>query len=354
MRALTAEQATGATALALGLTQQDGDMLKAALRRALFWLAPASAADIIRFVLAPLEALGVERDAVETALEEMLAYGDALEMHKLGSDPWDAPRVVLRPAPPTFVQRADGSIILLGVAGDQPTALTPELAARVAEHGPVRRLPVQGDPSLPAHLRLLGLAQLSEAAWLRTPGAIAAGEFVRQWAERLSALPREAAAIPDLQILDPARPVRFYNGRWRPADAKSTGIFLARRPHRFGADLWSIAEFRNGSCHRLLDLGDDSDRQRPCDLAWRIQAAFDALAGHPQQVDLRHAGDVGRLDFFSPLPSFAERRLALVGDKQLGPGRLFSYALPFVAAEQEIRALRDLLWMELFDGKDQA
>jgi hypothetical protein len=354
MRALTAAEVRTATATSLGLAEDDlPATVKPALRRALFWLAPASPADIVRCVADPRASCGLHREAVETALEDMLAYGDALEMHKLGTDPWDAPSVVLRPAPPSFVVRGDGSIILLGVAGDQPTPLTPELASGVDEYGPVRRLAQHDDPALPAHLRLLGLTQLSESAWLRTPARAAAGAHVRYWADRLAQLPHEAAAIPDLQILDPAKSVRFYRGRWRMADARSSGIFLARRPRRFGADLWSIAEFVDGECHRLLDLRDDSDRQRPCDLGWRFQAALDAVACHPQQVGMRCDGPHARLDFFSPLPSFAERRLALVGDKQAGAGCLYSYALSSAAVDGEIRALRDQLWMDSFQVEDQ-
>jgi len=353
MRALTADEAVAAVATTLGASADTQACIKAALRRAIFWLAPASSADITRFVAGPLEPLGIERAAVEAALEELLAYGDALEMHKLATDPWDAPDLVIRPAPPSFVQRGDGSVMLLGIAGDQPTSLTPDLAAKVDEQGPVRRLNAPEDPALASHLRLLGLFQISEATWLRTPLQETAAEHIDRWNQRLAQLPWEAAAIPDLEILDPARPVRFYSGRWRAPDARTDGIFLARRPRLYGADLWSIAEFSRGQCHRLLDFRDDSDRQRSCDLGWRFQAAKDALDGHPQEVRVRRSGDGAALDFFSPLPSFAERRLALVGKKSREVGCLFSYAVPDQAVATELLALRDLLWMRDFDHENQ-
>ena len=355
MRAIARHEAVAATAVSLGSAGSDPKAcIKPALRRAVYWLAAASRADIVRFAATPLEPLGIERAAIEAAFEEMLAYGDALEMHKLATDPWDAPPVVIRPAPPSFVQRSDSSIVLLGISGDQPTPLTPELAARVDERGPVRRLVAPEDAALSTHLRLLGLTQISEATWLRTPAQETAAAHASRWTARLGQLPRETAAIPDLEILDPARPVRYYSGRWRAPDARTTGIFLARRPRRFGADLWSIAEFSQGQCHRLLDLSDDSDRQRSCDLGWRYQAAKDALDGHPQVVRVRRSADGGALDFFSPLPSFAERRLALVGGKMCEGGCLFSYALPLQSLGTEIQALRDLLWMSDLEHEGQS
>lgn len=354
MRALTPDEAVDATAAALGaVAGYPQTCIKPALRRAIYWLAPASNADIVRFVAEPLEPFGIERTAVEAALEELLAYGEAFEMHKLGTDPWDAPDIVIRPAPPSFVQRGDGSIMLLGIAGDQPTPLTPDLAAKVDEQGPVRRLVAPDDLVLAAHLRLLGLVQISEAVWLRTPTQESATAHVDRWVQRLAQQPREAAAIPNLEILDPARPVRFYSGRWRAPDARTTGIFLARRPRRYGADLWSIAEFSQGECHRLLDLRDDSDRQRSCDLGWRFQAARDALDGHPQKVRVRRGEDNAALDFFSPLPSFGDRRLALVGSKSREAGCLFSYTLPSQCVADETQALRDLLWMHAFDYESE-
>ena len=102
MRALTNTEAVAITATSLGQPAESdpSTLLKPALRRALFALAPASRADVVRYVAEPLIPLGLDRAAVETALDELVVYGDALEMHKGPDDPWDAPATVLRPAPP--------------------------------------------------------------------------------------------------------------------------------------------------------------------------------------------------------------------------------------------------------------
>jgi hypothetical protein len=354
VRALTTADAVSKIAEALGCSSDASACIKPALRRALYLLAPASRVDVIRFVIEPLAPLGVGRSEVEAALEELIVYGDALEMRKLASDPWDVPALTLRPAPPSFVERGNGSFVILGVAGDHPSALTPELQARLDESGPVRCLAEQSCEALGEHLHLLGLAPLTEASWLRTPPPEPPAAHVQRWRGKLELVPRQASAIGELEILDSDRRADYYRGRWREPDKRLTGLLLARRPQLYGAPLWSIADFEAGTCHRLIDLETSVDWQRPCDLGWRFQAAVDAAAGHPQTVCVR-SGDSGMvLDFFSPLPAFAERRLVLVGKKRDGERCLFSFELPANAVAHELAALETDLWMRTVREENSA
>jgi hypothetical protein len=356
MRPLRQNELLQTTGQALGLTAINcaTDLLKPALRRAAFILAPASRADLIRFVAEPLSPFGVEREVIEEALEELITYGDILEMRKLDSDDWGAPPYVLRPAPPSFVQRPDGTIIILGVAGAFTTPLTADLAQRVEVRGPVRVLADEDDRSLTPHLRLLGLTALSESAWLRMPAAETAHSHLHRWTQRLLAVEETPGGIPDLEILDFSLPARFYARRWAVPSPSTTGTFVARRPQLFGARLWSIVDFNKGIARRLIDFHEDEERQRPCDIAWRIQAAIDAINDRPQQVRMRPVSSGCIFDFFSPLPAFAERRLILTGNKTAGVGCLFSFQMEdrHVAAEQA--ALEAHLWMQFVsDGAFQ-
>ncbi len=348
MRPLKPNELLQTTGQALGLTAINcaADLLKPALRRAAFVLAPASRADLIRFVAEPLTPFGVEHELIEEALEELITYGDILEMRKLDSDEWDAPAYVLRPAPPSFVQRPDGTIIILGVAGAFPTPLTADLAQRVADRGPVRVLADEDDRALTSHLRLLGLTALSESAWLRMPAVETAHSHLHHWTQRLSAVEETPGGITDLEILDFTRLVRFYAGRWTVPSASTTGTFIARRPQLFGARLWSIVEFNKGIARRLIDFYEDEERQRPCDIAWRVQAAMDAINGRPQQVRVRRAPSGCTFDFFSPLPAFAERRLVLTGNKTAGARCLFSFQMEERHVASERAALETHLWMQ--------
>lgn len=345
MRVLSSSELLSCAGQGLGIAAAAAasQLLKPALRRAAHILAPAARGDLVRFVAEPLGLLGDQREAVDSALEEMIVYGDILAMRRQPLDDWGAPAEVLRPAPPTFVRRSNGEFIILGVAGDHPTALSQELEALVIDDGMVRRLPPEGS-DLSAHLRLLGLAQLSEQAWLRTPQAETASAHCTHWRAQLDAAPLLDHAVDGLEILDGARDPRYYRGRWRAA-AGQNGMFVARRPQLYGAPLWSLAHLEHGRARRLIDLYADDNRQRPCDLAWRLQAALDAERATPQRVRLRRTGATASLDLFSPLPAFAERRLALVATKATGVHCLYSFTLPTTRLAEETNALRSLLWM---------
>jgi hypothetical protein len=83
-----------------------------------------------------------------------------------------------------------------------------------------------------------------------------------------------------------------------------------------------------------------------------VQAAIDAVRGVPQQVRVSRTADGTRLDFYSPLPGFAERRLALVGDKLPGVRSLFGFLVHDRDAAPELNALQELLWMTPVASED--
>lgn len=345
MRSISASDLLSSLADGLGTAQPNriDDLLKPALRRAAHILSPAARGDLVRFVAEPLAVFGALQDAVESALDEMIVYGDILAMRRQPLDSWGTPAEVLRPAPPTFVRRSNGEFIFIGVAGDHPSALSQELDALVVNDGMVRRLPPQGE-DLSAHLRLLGFAQLSEQAWLRAPAVETPAAHLARWRAKLDASPPIDNAIDGLDLLDGARNPRYYRGRWT-APSNHSGIYVARRPRLYGAALWSLLHLEQGLPRRLIDLYADDDRQRPCDLAWRIQAALDAERDVPQRVRVRRTASATSMDFYSPLPAFAERRLALVAAKTTGAQCLYSYTLPDARLAEEVGPLRALLWM---------
>jgi hypothetical protein len=348
MRVLTTNELLSAcgTALGLGVTTDIDGILRPALRRAVYLLAPCSFAELVRFVIDPLTPFGDIREKVELALEEMITYGDILEMCKLESDPWGVPSYVLRPAPPAFVVRSASEFIIVGVSGDLPSPLPAELASLVRTEGHVRILRGTAEDHLAEHLKILGLAQLSEHAWLRTPAAMSATDYLEKWNARLVATTPFPSTIEGLELLDTHRPSTFYRGRWRTPITTDYGWYVARRTQVYGAKLWSLVEVEGGATQRVLDLVANDGFHRSCDLAWRIQAAFDANSGSPQRVSVERAGTQTYLDFQSPIPSFAERRLALVGAKTNVQGSLFRFEIPEARAASELAALQSILWIQ--------
>ena len=353
IQALALDELRSSIAQALGLecATSDAPLIRAALRRAIYPLAPTSRSSLLRNVSNPLKALGIDREAVEDCLDDLIAYGDIFEMKRFADDPWDTPAVVLRPAPPGFVCRSDGSVVLLGVAGDYQSALTPDFDELVDDAGPVRTLQPIEARNLREELSLLGLVQLNEATWLQLPASQSPSEFLEHFEQALDKLVPTAGGVAQLEILDPAKSVRFYKGRWTAPSKTTDGLRLARRPQDYGAPLWTIALFQLGLATKVYDLLEYDGRESPRDIAWRFQAALDAKLGRPQEITLRKSSSGAALDFYSPLPAFAERHLALVGIKTTGPGRLFSFELPPSKLEAEIGFLECFLWMRVDRGE---
>jgi hypothetical protein len=73
--------------------------------------------------------------------------------------------------------------------------------------------------------------------------------------------------------------------------------------------------------------------------------AIDRTNGTPQVYRVRAAGEYAYVDFFSPLPQWAERRLMLVGRHETPEKCLFSYRLRSSQLVAEEEFLEKHLWL---------
>jgi hypothetical protein len=321
-----------------------------ALRRAAHILAPCPRHELERAVRQSFKGFALDAEELTNrtadALEALLAYGDILEMQPPADDPWTISPLIVRPAPPAFVQRKAGSMIILGVAGEEITPLSSEVNKRLAWHGVLRILAPEGAENLRPFLAELGLIELSERTWLRLPPIESAPHHRAAWTRRLADT-APISVIEGLEVLDIRKSPTFYSGRWVEPHSTLNGVHIGRRAQRYGASLWCLVDLAAGVPHRFLDLALRRERERPCDLAWRIQMAMDADAGAPQRVRLRQTDGQVVLDFFSPLPSWAERKLAVVGERTARHRSLLSYLLPQHEVDETIKFMNDYLWITL-------
>lgn len=353
MRRLTAEQVHAQKIRELGLDPDLFDLLTpeglaGALRRAASYLCPCSAMTLVYAVVRPLRGLVPDLDKakemVEHTLDAMVAHGDLLEQPET-QESSPSMRVLLHAAPASFVVRQSGLVVLLGVAGDQLSALPPELEQLIQYVGHVRRLsPSSENEDLCSELRQLGLLELSSDAWLKRPKASTAAQAVASSDRALDAVP-PSRDIPGLLILDPTKPVGYYRGRWAEPKAQ-TGRFVARRQQAYGADLWCYVHLTNGQPERMIDLPQRGSRWRGCDEAWHLQMALDAQRGSPQRFRVTHRGDSVVIEFFSPVPAWARRRWDAIGEPVPGTGSLFAYRIPKAEIEEERLFAREALWLE--------
>ena len=353
MRLLTINEVHAEMVVVLGLNPRDLDLtsseaLAGALRRAAGFLCPAPPSTLIRAVTRPLAGLiegtdGV-REQVEDTLEALVAHGDLLELARADVEDTETANTLIYPAPPSFVRRPSGTIILLGVIPDHVSPLPEELEQRIEYKNHLRLLRDDAGDDLASYLRELGLVELSQEIWLREPARLTAAEHLDELGRMLEAAPR-SGEIPGLILLDPERSVRYYKGRWVEPN-NQTGRFVSRRAQAYGADLWCYVDIHEGRPQRLLDLPFGQSKVRGCDEAWRLQAAIDAVRGKPQRFRLRQGPEGTReFDFFSPVPIWARRRWNCFGEPVQSTGCLYSYRFSTKEAEEEMRFVQQSLWL---------
>lgn len=323
------------------------EALAASLRRAASFMCPTTPGLLIRSVDDTLVGLaGYSRETkslLETTLESLVLYGDLLE---LPVEEEEGRRRKLFLGPPAFVRRSSGACLLLGVRPEGALLLSEALLADVEHDAHVRLLPSAYGIS---EVQLLeqGLIELQADQWLGGPSPRTAADAVADYVARLGAT-GEAGVLDGVRILDPKRSPTYYRDRWREPKPSDAGAFVARRPQGYGADLWCFVDIVAGEVRRGVDLPVQHGIALGSDEAWRLQAAIDAVNGSPQRIAVRAAARAGWsvVDLFSPVPSWAQRWLDVVGKPILrSPGALFSYAIPGAETVEEVQFLKDMMWL---------
>jgi hypothetical protein len=193
-------------------------------------------------------------------------------------------------------------------------------------------------------LRELGWLELSATSWLKAPTPETAAELRDSMLRKLGEQP-PSGPIADLTIFDSSRDPRHYSRR-RVKPIHQSGNFVARRPQAYGAPLWGYAALADGMPTHFLDFPLKGTRWRGCDVAWHLQMAIDAGLGRPQIYRRRDVPGGTCLDFFSPLPLWAARRLAVLGQAASPENCLLTYWLASQDVAMEEDFLRQRLWLQ--------
>ena len=340
-----AVEALGLDADALDLFSVE--VLAASIRRAASFLCPTTPGALVRAVTEVLSGLpGFDektRDQVDDVVESLVSYGDLFE---LPLDDVGGKRRHLFLGPPAYVRRTNGCL-LLGVRPEGAPLVSEGLPGETEHDGHVRLIRPDGSESVHELLAAEGLTELQSEQWLKAPRQSTPEEAAAVYIDRLG-VAVESGSIDGVRVIDPASSVDYYRGRWRSLRPSDNGQFVARRPQAFGADLWCFADVRNGEVETLIDLPVQAPLAPGSDEAWRLQAALDAAALRPQRLRVRDGGRPAwaTVDFFSPLPSWAQRRLDAVGAPVLrSRGALFSYAVLRAELGDEVNFLERMMWL---------
>lgn len=324
------------------------EAIAGALRRTAAFLCRCSARSLVRAVVTPLRGLVEDleemRARVEETLEAMVSHGDLLEFRELDADS-GRDRAVLSAAPAAFVSRETGALFLVGIFGDQLSALPEDLAIRINHVGHTRRLIPKAGENLRETLKQHGLLEIPFDDWLREPQSGKPAALISRY-DHLLDLGRPSGDVPGLRLLDGERSVGYYRDRWVPPHRQS-GRFVARRDQAYGAPLWCYVQVTNGEPQALVDLPLSKSRWRGCDEAWHLQMAIDATRGHPQRLAIRVGPEDTRImAFFSPVPMWAQRRWDAVGARVRSERCLFAYRIAEDELPQELRFIHRALWLD--------
>ena len=325
----------------------DDVLLTGLLRRCAGILCPCSRAALRASLMDSLSYLHPDSNALADRLDQlvddMIVVGDLLELSDVATDDPKVKGTWVFAAPPAFVVRKSGSVFLTGIVPDQDSMLNAPLEARIVYSGATRFLiPVDGE-NLTEALIEQGLHQLPESVWLKSPKMQRAEQLLASFEQRLSREP-VCGPVNGVEILDPSTKATYYRGRWCEPRSQ-TGKFVARRPQEFGAPIWCFVELDDGSVRRVIDLPPRNYRWRGCDAAFHLQMAVDDQREEPQRYR-RSSSDNGiQLDFFSPLPLWAQRRLMVLGRESVREQSLLAYELSIEEADEEEMYLQQYLWL---------
>ena len=351
MKILSPTDVKGSGLLELGLTQEGAidsrEAIVAMLRRSAGFGCPCPPRRLVDAVMTCLRGLVADetdlRQNISDTLEAMIGYGDLIEAQSRES--YDSAATILYLAPPAFVRRKSGDVLLMGLTPDATPALTDSLQASVVYSGCSRRLSVSGDTPPLEYLKRLGLIELSLDQWLDAPPPATAAQYLADMNRALNAAPA-CREVPGLRVIDASRSVRSYRARWVQPDSQ-TGRYVGRRSRAYGADLWCYAELETGKPIRFLDLPLGSTKWRGCDAAWHLQAAIDRCQGTPQRIMVEQpVGDHTLLRGFTPVPSWAPRRWEYLGEPVSADDCLFGYRISRGDFDEERSFMITRLWME--------
>ncbi|GHF28846.1 hypothetical protein GCM10010359_34150 [Streptomyces morookaense] len=354
--ALSGREAARRTVHTLGLDATATDLISpeaicSSLRRAASFLCPATQRELVDAVIETLSPLDesslITRSQLAAQLDLLVAIGDLIELPSQRNG--GGRKLYL--APPSYVTKASGRYLLLGVRPNGVPLLDESVGADVCHDGHARSIELDTETG-PAQLQAAGLHEINLEDWRRQPNTDRAATIVAAMRQRLDGA-AQSGPVSDLRILDPEATVLYYRGRWRPPADGESGDYIARRPQAYGADLWCLVRVESGTPRALIDLPTDDPAVPACDEAWRLQAAIDALRGRPQLVRIRAAGGAPgsrTLDLFGPVPGWAQRYLELLGHPvPRARDALISYRVPLWAIGELTEFFMDMLWMHVKD-----
>ena len=292
-------------------------------------------------LLQPLIEAEELREEIYDCLDEVVAYGDLIEVRP----DQDASRQ-LALSVPSVVKVSAQRLLLVGISAKGIDYLPASLRSRLSFRGCARVLEIDDIDTVMSLLVKAGFLLVTHDEWNRIPHHSTPADLISKY-ERLADSDRSVGSLGDLELLIPDTNVKYYKGRWQAAKLQS-GAFVARRERRFGANSWCYVRLASGVPTGLVDLPTSDSRYRGCDEAWHLQQAIDHQRGEPEVFRVRNESDGAKavFDLFSPIPEWAHRRWNAIGERVAPEHCLFSYRFDPDTVLDESRFAETRMWLK--------
>ncbi len=330
------------------------NFLIALIRRTAGYLCPCTPNYLRTSILESLAYLHTDTEdsldkSIEQLIDDLIVSGDLLELSDTGYADTERKGSEIFAAPPSFIIRDTGRAYIIGIVKDQDKYFSDELLKRVKLSYNIRYIDPNDGEILSETLNNAGYIKLEEHDWLKLPEQTTSLQLLQKAKQKL-ATQDQCSPIEGLEVLNSAKQPTFYNGRWTgPKDL--SGMYIARRPREFGPLLWGLVELEGGVLKRMLELPLVPNRWSERDDALHIQMALDRQLKQSQRYRITKSHATCKVEFFSPLPVWAERRYVAFGKKYDNKikGALFAYDIPVEEIEQEEAFLQNYLWLAPYD-----
>ena len=290
-----------------------------------------------------------DKDILSNIVNSLISYGDLLELTSIDSG---IRKKQIYCGPPAFVRLSTESVLLTGIVPDHFTPLPERLESRVICTNHVRRLTNLKESDI-SMLHDIGLMEFPQKYWMRHPELVSPEEYL----SGINGLLDKQDLAEDIENI-----VFLYGGseskklkykkRWKKS-TPDNGRYVARRPRKYGNDMWSYVEVKERQVTKVLNLPVTGKGIRGCDEGWRIQLALDCLNNNANEVTIREAFDSGAIfDFIIPVPMWALRRWDALGEPIPTRDSLFSYRFTLEEdCEREAQFCSKDLWMKVIDSR---
>ena len=94
------------------------------------------------------------------------------------------------------------------------------------------------------------MIELSERTWLRMPKDESASSHLIEWRRQLNNEPL-VSSLDEALLIDTSRSPNFYRDRWSELRPVHNGLYVGRRPQRYGNATWCIFAVESGIVRRF-------------------------------------------------------------------------------------------------------